>query len=416
MASYTIKSGDTLSQIAKNNNTTVAALQSANPSITNPNKIYAGQTINIPGQSGAAQNTTVPAQTTSNTTSAAATPVQNKPPDYSQYEYDASSDAAYQQAWATLETIRQNMPTLDSAWKGTLEDLYNQMVNREKFSYDLNADALYQQYKDQYTLQGQMAMMDTMGQAAAMTGGYGNSYAQSVGQQAYQGYLQQLNDVVPELYGMALDQYNQEGQDLLNQFSMAGTMYDNEYGEYQDALNNYWQNVGYHTDLANTAYDRGYTNWYNAWQMGTEADNRAYEMRQDSYDRLVSLITTTGYSPSAEELTAAGMSNGEAAAYLNYYKEQKAEAAAKSSGSSGRSSSGSSSGSKANTTPTPTPDPEPDPEPEFDIEDELNTLIRNGAAKSEINNYLRQALKSGVITQAQYNSYKNTYAPRGNTY
>ena len=324
MASYTIKSGDTLSQIAKNNNTTVDALMAANSSITNPNKIQAGQTINLPGQSGAAQNTTAPTQTTSNIESAANKTVQNKPPDYSQYKYDASSDAAYQQAIATLQAVQQNMPTLDSAWKGTLEDIYNQIVNREKFSYDLNADALYQQYKDQYTLQGQMAMMDTMGQAAAMTGGYGNSYAQSVGQQAYQGYLQQLNDVVPELYGMARDQYNQEGQDLLNQFSMAGTMYDTEYGEYQDALNNYWNNVDYLTGRADNAYDQGYTNWYNAQQMGVAADDRAYQIKQDSYDKLVTLITTTGYTPSAEELAAAGMSNGEAAAYANYYKEQKA--------------------------------------------------------------------------------------------
>ena len=402
MASYTIKSGDTLSQIAKNNNTTVDALMAANSSITNPNRIYAGQTINIPGQSGSAQNTTSATKLTSTLASAANKGVQNKPPDYSQYEYDASSDAAYQQAIAVLQAAQQNMPTLDSAWKGTLDDIYNQMVNREKFSYDLNADALYQQYKDQYTLQGQMAMMDTMGQAAAMTGGYGNSYAQSVGQQAYQGYLQQLNDVVPELYGMALDQYNQEGQDLLNQFSMAGTMYDNEYSEYQDALNNYWQNVGYLTDRADSAYDQGYTNWYNAQQMGVDADDRAYQKQQDSYDKLVTLITTTGYSPSAEELTAAGMSNGEAAAYLNYYKEQKAETAATISRSSGGSSGGSSKSTKT-TTANPTPTPTPDPEPEIDYSGwgagqwesyfaQIRQSEGQAAAEKELNEFTKQGL------------------------
>ena len=402
MASYTIKSGDTLSQIATNNNTTVDALMAANSSITNPNRIYAGQTINIPGQSGSAQNTTSATKLTSTLASAANKGVQNKPPDYSQYEYDASSDAAYQQAIAVLQAAQQNMPTLDSAWKGTLDDIYNQMVNREKFSYDLNADALYQQYKDQYTLQGQMAMMDTMGQAAAMTGGYGNSYAQSVGQQAYQGYLQQLNDVVPELYGMALDQYNQEGQDLLNQFSMAGTMYDNEYSEYQDALNNYWQNVGYLTDRADSAYDQGYTNWYNAQQMGVDADDRAYQKQQDSYDKLVTLITTTGYSPSAEELTAAGMSNGEAAAYLNYYKEQKAETAATISRSSGGSSGGSSKSTKT-TTANPTPTPTPDPEPEIDYSGwgagqwesyfaQIRQSEGQAAAEKELNEFTKQGL------------------------
>lgn len=45
---YTIKSGDTLSGIAKQYGTTVANLQSLNPNITNPNLIYAGASLNLP--------------------------------------------------------------------------------------------------------------------------------------------------------------------------------------------------------------------------------------------------------------------------------------------------------------------------------------------------------------------------------
>lgn len=431
---YIIKSGDTLDRIAKENNTTVADIQAANPSITNPNKIYAGQTINLPGQGGASQAGAAPSASGNGTVgkvsqAAKTAPVTNKAPDYSQYEYDASGDAAYQQAMTLLEQAQKSTPTYNGTWDGKLDEIYNQIVNREKFSYDLNADALYQQYKDQYTLQGKLAMMDTMGQASAMTGGYGNSYAQSVGQQAYQGYLQQLNDVVPELYGMALDQYNQEGKDLYDQFSMAGSMRDNEYGRYQDALSNWWQNVGYLTDRADSAYDQGYTNWYNAQQMGVNADEIAYQReqdaynrQQDSYNKLVSLITTTGYTPSAEELTAAGMSNGEAAAYINYYKEQKAAEAAttaKSSGSSGgsRRSSSSSGSNKSNTTQkTETSAKAEESTPGYDIEKDLNDFISMGAKKSEINAFLREALNSGVITQSEYKKYKEIYAPAGHTY
>lgn len=47
-SSSTIKSGDTLSAIAKKNNTTVSALMKANPSIKDANKIQAGASINIP--------------------------------------------------------------------------------------------------------------------------------------------------------------------------------------------------------------------------------------------------------------------------------------------------------------------------------------------------------------------------------
>ena len=51
-AEYTVQSGDTLSEIAAKNNTTVAALMKANPGITDPNLIYAGSTLSIPGQGG----------------------------------------------------------------------------------------------------------------------------------------------------------------------------------------------------------------------------------------------------------------------------------------------------------------------------------------------------------------------------
>lgn len=48
--SYVIKSGDTLSQIAAANNTDIKTIQGLNPSITDPNKISAGATLNLPGQ------------------------------------------------------------------------------------------------------------------------------------------------------------------------------------------------------------------------------------------------------------------------------------------------------------------------------------------------------------------------------
>lgn len=47
--SYTIQSGDTLSKIAAANGTTVDELMRLNPQITNPNQIYAGKAITLPG-------------------------------------------------------------------------------------------------------------------------------------------------------------------------------------------------------------------------------------------------------------------------------------------------------------------------------------------------------------------------------
>ena len=159
-----------------------------------------------------------------------------------------------------------------SQWQSQLNDTINKILNREKFSYDLNGDMLYQQYKDQYTTQGNMAMMDTVGQAQAMTGGYGNSYAQTAGQQTYQNYLQQLNDKVPELYNLALNKYNQEGQDLYNQYSLLGTQEEQDYNRHQDKVAQ-WQ----------TEIDR-LQNQYNnerEFDYGKYIDDRNYQYQTD---------------------------------------------------------------------------------------------------------------------------------------
>lgn len=46
---YTVQSGDTLSGIAQRNNTTVDSIMEANPSITDPNRIQAGASVNLGG-------------------------------------------------------------------------------------------------------------------------------------------------------------------------------------------------------------------------------------------------------------------------------------------------------------------------------------------------------------------------------
>lgn len=341
------------------------------------------------------QNTQAAPTTTKSkaTTTAAA-------PDYSDYEYDASTDEAYLTALAELQKAEKGMPSYAGTYDAQLNEIYGKIVNREKFKYDVNGDALYQQLAAQYQQQGKMAMEDTMGQAASMTGGYGNSYAVSAGNQAYQGYLQKLNEMVPELHDAALARYNAEGDALLDEYALTGDLRDDEYGRYQDELDLYLRDVDRKQEQVDTAYDRGRDNWYTAYQMGVDADNTAYEKQQDAYSKLVSLITTTGYTPSAKELTAAGMSSGEAAAYADYYKKQN---------------------TKVVEPYDPPDDEEPDdeepaPKPTTNIEKDLNDIIAGGATKSEINSALRDELKKGNITQAQYNKLKNQYAPRGYTY
>ena len=134
-----------------------------------------------------------------------------------------------------LDTQLANKPAAYvSPWQTQINDTINKITNRDKFSYDVNGDALYQQYKDKY-------IQHTMGQAAAMTGGYGNSYAATAGNQAYQAHLNNLNDVVPELYQMAYNRYQDEGQELYNQYSLFADRDNTEYGRYRDTVSD-WQN------------------------------------------------------------------------------------------------------------------------------------------------------------------------------
>ena len=95
----------------------------------------------------------------------------------------------------------------------------------------------------------------------AMTGGYGNSYAQSVGQQTYQGYLQQLGDRVPELYRLALDQYNTEGQAMYDQASLIAGMENQDYGRYRDQVADYYTELDRLTSDSRYQAEQDYGRW-----------------------------------------------------------------------------------------------------------------------------------------------------------
>lgn len=161
-----------------------------------------------------------------------------------------------------LDQIKNSRPgDYQSSYSGQLESIYNKIINREPFKYDLNGDMLYKQYADQYTRNGQQAMMDTMGQAAALTGGYGSSYASTAGNQAYQQYLTQLNSVIPDLYDRAYQRWQNEGTQLENQYSLAKDRDATDYSRWQDKMSQWNTDV----DRANSWYNTDYTNDYNQY-------------------------------------------------------------------------------------------------------------------------------------------------------
>lgn len=156
---------------------------------------------------------------------------------YTQKEY-TESDAVKKWREQMESHMGLKPATYASQWQPQIDSTVNNILNRKEFQYDVNGDALYNMYKDRYTNLGQRAMMDTMGQAAKLTGGYGNSNAQMVGQQAYQGYLQGLTDKIPELAQLAQQRYAQIGQDLYQKYGLLSTQ---EQNAYQNWLNTYNQ-------------------------------------------------------------------------------------------------------------------------------------------------------------------------------
>ena len=215
------------------------------------------------------------------------------------------SDAVKQAQAMLQQQISKKPGEYQSQWQPQMNGIVDQILNRDKFSYNVNEDALYNQLKDQYVQQGQMAMMDTMGQAQAMTGGYGNSYAQSVGQQAYQVHLQQLGDRIPDLYQMALNQYLMEGDALNDQFAILGTQEEQDYGRYRDQVSDYNTEMDRLQNRYDTERDYDYGMWADnrdfAYQQGR--DQVADEQWQKEYDFALQQYTdsqkkTTSKSPS----------------------------------------------------------------------------------------------------------------------
>lgn len=172
-----------------------------------------------------------------------------------------------------------------SQWLQQLDDVLGQILNRPAFSYDANSDPLYNQYRDSYVNHGRLAMMDTMGQAATLTGGYGNSYAQQAGQQAYQGYLQGLNDAMPELYQLALETYDRQGQSLLNRFGALSDREALDYGRYTDNYGLWADQRDYLSDQYDTERGFDYTKFRDLveddqWIAQFEEDIRRYEEKK----------------------------------------------------------------------------------------------------------------------------------------
>lgn len=229
-------------------------------------------------------------QTTQNYKGSYAT--RNTLPGYSDYtagrlgnlERGYSPSGAVSQAKAYLQQVQSRRPgAYQSRWDAELDSLYDQITNRKPFQYDLNQDALYQQYKEQYQRLGRTAMQDTMGQAASLTGGYGSTYAEQVGQQTYNAYLQSLNDIVPELYDRAYGRYQDEGQDLYNRYGLVSDRESMDYSKYRDTVSDYYNDLADARSSYDSEWNKDYTQWSDQlsyWQQKAAQEQAYWQSQQ----------------------------------------------------------------------------------------------------------------------------------------
>ena len=226
---------------------------------------------------------------------------------YTPISYNALSNIAaftpsqeYLDAMAYTQTLLDKLNSGRTSYSDKVDEMMDKIANREQFSYDFETDPLFQNALASSMAAGQTAMENTIGAASGLTGGYGSSYATSAGNQAYNDYVKQAYEQLPEYYKLALDAYEREGNEMYNQLGMYRSADDTEYNRnataysanYQQAqdmynreYNNYWD-----TANANLAIDK-YNNdaameaaQFNA----TQALNAAkfnYQKQQDALDR-----------------------------------------------------------------------------------------------------------------------------------
>jgi murein L,D-transpeptidase YcbB/YkuD len=206
--------------------------------------------------------------------------------------------------------------SVDNDYVNPYADKQEQLMQTlaESFSYDSDADPAWQSYRQSYLREGQRAYEDSLGTAAANTGGVASTAAITAAQQAqnyynaqatdkkaalyqqaYENYLASRQQTVSEL--TAYDQLNQtaadnyqqkvENQQYAQQFAatQAQQAYENQTQEAQQLFDNAvdkWKAYGYVTaDISDvlslpvgTAYtDQAYNTWYQAYQ---EAANGVY--------------------------------------------------------------------------------------------------------------------------------------------
>lgn len=158
-----------------------------------------------------------------------------------------------------LKEWQANRPgDYQSSYQERIDQLLNQLLQRESFQYSYTKDPLYRQYEQNYLQNAHNASADAAAQAAALTGGYGSSYATSAAQQAYQQQIGALSSAIPTLYSLALDTYTSGGNELVSQLDQLNNSEQDAQQQYNNKLSDYYTQLQQKGEAYNDAYAKDY--------------------------------------------------------------------------------------------------------------------------------------------------------------
>ena len=166
-----------------------------------------------------------------------------------------------------------------SRYEGAVQSILDGILNKKSYNLadDRNYNLLYNQARESYMNAGQKAMRDAMGAAQAQTGGYGSTAAQIAGSQAYDSYLQGLNDQNAALASLAYQMWQDENADRYNQLNAVTGLDNTDYQRWANDYRNWQDDRNYFA----SQYQNMYGNDWNEYQYGTNMD---YNIWQDDYN------------------------------------------------------------------------------------------------------------------------------------
>lgn len=200
-------------------------------------------------------------------------------PSYSGGSYDDDIADLWNQALNYGDFTYGDAPTYTSRWDDQIQTMIKDLLNREDFSYDPATDPLYQNYRKQYTREGNRAMEDALGASAAASGGLPSSYTQTAASQARNYYASQMTDKIPELYQLAYNKYLNDYQMDLSDLGVVQGQEATDYNRYADQLAQY-----------NTDRNLAYNVWLNRYNMLNNNLNTAIGMNQNEFNQYLAQL------------------------------------------------------------------------------------------------------------------------------